>query len=382
MEQSNPLLVQELLEHCIAYLDHSPRDLKACALVSRLWVYAAQSRLFRAPNITDPSTLIPELSWAPFLKTLDSSPHLIPHIRHLKIQSLGPEAVATLSRICSVHYTHLETVTFRYPGDLQGSAVTAFQRLLALPTLRCVKILECDFNDPKYFAALWEGCALGIRHVVLNCGTERPNSFASQSLPPRGNTGSVPRLESLNLQSTQMLDYQLLKYSCPFDLSRLKMLRVGWRALVPWQIFAPVVQSIETLHIVLNRTTTSISLASFPNLTVLRLYIPDWIPAPNRLTQVERLFSSFGTPTAHANANTLRKIIIFPGLGTRQPPMDSALCTQFDSSLSNLPMTPGLVVELELDAETYEGVWPYFPRLNALNALRRSDSFHWAGTEW
>ncbi|KAK6996399.1 hypothetical protein R3P38DRAFT_2655018 [Favolaschia claudopus] len=48
---SNPLRIQELLDLCITHLSESPADLLSCSLVARSWVSAAQSELFRIPNL-------------------------------------------------------------------------------------------------------------------------------------------------------------------------------------------------------------------------------------------------------------------------------------------------------------------------------------------
>ncbi|KAJ6542960.1 hypothetical protein B0H19DRAFT_312796 [Mycena capillaripes] len=71
-----PLDIQELLDHCIAYLSGSSSDLKVCALVARSWVRVAQSCLFRAPNfIYNPFN--PTASYRRLHDIFQNSPHLI-----------------------------------------------------------------------------------------------------------------------------------------------------------------------------------------------------------------------------------------------------------------------------------------------------------------
>ncbi|KAJ7738544.1 hypothetical protein B0H14DRAFT_3610640 [Mycena olivaceomarginata] len=285
MDQYTPLNIQELLDHCLSYL-HSLNDLKSCARVSRFWVYAAQSRIFRAPHIINGS-------WNHLLEALASSPHLISHIRQLDIQLRQPEATTTLSTVCGFPFTHVDSIVFMYNGVIDPFAVTALQHLLALPTLRRVE-LQCTFGTFHDFTRLWASCVSGsgIRHVALACTPHMWNmshTHATVFLPsPQGGEGGGIALQSLSLHSREMLDYNLLAHSCPFDLSRLKTLSIGWRARIPWREFAPHVTSIEELDVVLNNTTPTLapllslsfpSASAFPKLTTLRLSLPVWIPA-------------------------------------------------------------------------------------------------------
>ncbi|KAF8209592.1 hypothetical protein K438DRAFT_234558 [Mycena galopus ATCC 62051] len=367
MAQSNPLNVEELVENCISFL-HSPRDLKSCALVSRRWVYAAQSYLFRAPDITSVLST-PEILWHLFLETLASSPHLIPYIRRLHIE-LDPgrlQHVATLSRICGFHFPNLETVVLILYGDgLPASAVTALQQLFGLPTVRRIR-LHCTLRDAKAFTHLWDRCSPGLKEVVLACDSDdqsmTSDSFNSITFLPTSTP--KPALESLYMLSNQMLDYRLIENACPFDLSKLKLLCIGWRARVPWPFFTPVVRSIETLDLVVNGTTASLVLSSFPKLTSLRLCLPYWMPAQKMQLLIDQLCSGIGS------ANVIRKLVISPH---RHGQMDGALCMLLDSKLSNLPMPHQAGVELEMDQDDYEGIWLFFPRLNSMNKLRRTDT--------
>ncbi|KAF8209595.1 hypothetical protein K438DRAFT_1753939 [Mycena galopus ATCC 62051] len=359
----DPLDVAELVVHCLTYL-HSPRDLKACALVSRLWVYAAQSRLFAAPNITKRSTRIPELAWGLLLDTLTSSPHLVSHIRHLVIE-LSPERITTLSRICSFQFTHLKTVVVILCDDgLRAPAAMALQPLFGLPALRRIK-LECAISDAQAFTHLWDRCCPGLKAVTLACNSD-DDSMTTDSM---NSIASLPAhsiaLESFYMLSTRMLDYRLMENACPFDFSKLKFLCIGWRARVPWLLFTPAVRNIEALDIVVNGTTHSLVLSSLPKLASLRIYLPSWIPAQKTQLLIDQLFSGIGA------ANVVRTIVISPD---RYGQMDGALCTLLDSKLSSLPMPHQAGVELEMDREDYDGIWLFFPRLNSRNALRRTDA--------
>ncbi|KAJ7915875.1 hypothetical protein B0H13DRAFT_1999362 [Mycena leptocephala] len=343
MDQPSPLDVEELLEHCIAYLHDSYRDLKACTLVSRHWVNAAQYIVDTIPRNTG------------------TSQHLIRHIRHLDIKH--NDSMLCLPKLCSFPFTHLESVLISYAGELSTPVITALQQLLTLPTLFRVKLC-CGFSNREDFIQLWDCCSPGIRHLELDC--KEPSFNLMPGLPPKIALLS-PRgthkiaLESLSMLSTKTLDYRLMQKPCPFDLSHLKVLRTGWRASIPWQSFGPAVQSIEVLDIVVNAGSTTLVLSSFPNLRFLRLFLAYWVPTSTKLSRIAQLLSSIGP------ANVIRKITVYT------EDMESTLCAEIDSKLSSLPMSHPPIVELEMYLHVYEGVWPYFPRLSSENLLRRTD---------
>ncbi|KAJ7746426.1 hypothetical protein B0H14DRAFT_3605951 [Mycena olivaceomarginata] len=83
----SPLGISELLNQCIGLLHESPSDLAACALVSRSWVPAAQSRIFKSLSITAPSTAQNTRLWSRCQATLRGSPHLIRYIHSLSVSS-------------------------------------------------------------------------------------------------------------------------------------------------------------------------------------------------------------------------------------------------------------------------------------------------------
>jgi hypothetical protein len=201
-------------------------------------------------------------------------------------------------------------------------------------------------------------------------------------------------LKSLSLHSTEMLDYNLLAHSNLFDLSRLKTLSIGWRARIPWREFAPHVTSVEELDVVLNGTISALapllslsfpSASAFPNLTTLRLSLPVWIPARNRLAFAGELFAGLDAPSAKMTANAmnthgntkakasgkLRTLVLSADANGNGMP-DAALCTLLDGVAVEL----GVELELEVDAESYAGIWPFFPRLWDVGAVRASPVFY------
>jgi hypothetical protein len=205
-------------------------------------------------------------------------------------------------------------------------------------------------------------------------------------------------LQSLSLDSAKMLDHNLLAYSRLFDLSRLKALSIDSRTHVPWREFAPHVTSIEELDVVLTNSTSTLapllsvsfpSASAFPNLTTLRIPFPLWIGPRDRPVLAEESFAGL-TPSASitANVNThgntglyrahgnenirkLRTLVFSPDAEDYVPP-DGALCTLLDEAAVEL----GVELELEVDAKTYARIWPFFPRLQAVGAVRTFSVFY------
>ncbi|KAJ6535507.1 hypothetical protein B0H19DRAFT_1271258 [Mycena capillaripes] len=153
----HPLTVQELVDHCLGFLGDSAPDLKACALVSRSWVFTAQSHLFREFSIGMMSpfgagsiTFRPcARLWERFSQTLDASPRLIRHVRDLKLQ-LKPVDIAVFSQICSFPFTHVDNVFVWVLGDSSSA-----------PTLRRMK-LRGFFSEPRHFMLMWGQCSPSV----------------------------------------------------------------------------------------------------------------------------------------------------------------------------------------------------------------------------
>ncbi|KAJ6525908.1 hypothetical protein DFH09DRAFT_1416188 [Mycena vulgaris] len=180
---------QELVNHIIDFFHDTPTDLKACALVSRAFVYAAQSHIFKKLSIRNYGPPISKTA-ATLLsrcqETLHTSPHLVQHRLTLYPR---PMSLETFSAICNF--------TLSLPFAI------ALQRLFSPPTLRFVS-LECLYGDPSTFMQIWDRCAPDLKHLGLRCSqtsTEvfhptshrwpapiRPESFEAQvgrlCLPP------------------------------------------------------------------------------------------------------------------------------------------------------------------------------------------------------
>ncbi|KAJ6572017.1 hypothetical protein B0H19DRAFT_674952 [Mycena capillaripes] len=238
----NPLSIQELVDHSIGFLYNSVSDLRACALVSRAWVDAAQSSIFRRISIMHFGNVPHPSVWTRLKETLNTSPHLIRHIQQLTVI---PDEISLddFSALCNLPFTHLNRVfVFNYP-HLSASIAESIQQLLSLPTIRRVGIL-CTFDDPTTFLQIWDRCSPSIRHLEIY--------ITEQSIPtvqPAAHHCSAPIvLESLRITSVEGLNGWLAHELCPFDFSILKVLSVDINTdLLRWPLFRSAFSTIEAL---------------------------------------------------------------------------------------------------------------------------------------
>ncbi|KAJ6556505.1 hypothetical protein DFH09DRAFT_1164665, partial [Mycena vulgaris] len=175
MDQDHIQIPQELVNHVIDFLHDTPTDLKACALVSRAFVHAAQSHIFNELSIGHYGATTSEIDalWSRCQATLHASPHLVQHIHQFKPPR--QMSIDTLSAICNFPFTHLKEVCI-HDLDLSRPFVIALQQLFSLPSLRFVS-LECCYVDPSTFMQIWDRCAPGLKHLELRCCQTSTEAF-------------------------------------------------------------------------------------------------------------------------------------------------------------------------------------------------------------
>ncbi|KAJ6533716.1 hypothetical protein B0H19DRAFT_1383655 [Mycena capillaripes] len=353
-----PFNVPELVDQCINFLGGSKCALQACALVSRSWVYPAQTLLFREFRLTVRGSTTKV--WARLRASLKSSPHLIRHVRSLDLE-LGETEIATLGQICNFQFTHLDRICVVHLGYLALQSAQALQQLLGRPTLRRVE-LRCMFLDPAHFMQIWSDCSPSIRHVDMRCLSVRPH-FSIVPYP-----GTPIRLESLHMGSEGSLDSRLLQESRLFDPSHLTTLSFDSKINVNWQELTPHVRTVKTLIFEATDPRAPLDLSLLPSLTVMRIYIPS---ARSRMLSLQTLHETLsGLPPS----SDIHKIVIVPEVA--KP--GSTICEQIDRILSTLPVDPLPMVELEMRRKHYDSVVSYFPRLTSKNLLHRVDCL----SEW
>ncbi|KAJ7133459.1 hypothetical protein C8R44DRAFT_870851 [Mycena epipterygia] len=342
-KEPRPLVIQELLDHCIGFLGR-PSDLKACALASRSWTYAAQLQLFRAISITSSSL------WWRLKQTLDASPHLIQYIRRLEIYS-GRLSVSSISNF---PFTRVEHVFIEHGRDLYMDRLIEVRQLLSWQSLRRVHI-QCAFMELSDFLHLWDCCAPGIRHLHLDCLQRVHEPF--YTIPhPR----STPiTLDSLRIKHAECVVDWLMHDLCPFDLSCLKVLSIhNYMDLLRSPKLAPSFRTIQAFDFQLldMYTTTTVDLSLFPQLGLVRM----WSHSPNPLPMLLHVLATIG-PT-----NRIHTIIICATVPQHDLP-------ELDEKLSRLPMHHVPTVELEMRMDRYNATLPLLPQLSSRSLIRRTD---------
>ncbi|KAJ7153273.1 hypothetical protein C8R46DRAFT_1119893 [Mycena filopes] len=346
--KQNPLLVPELLNLCILHLRGSTSDLLQCALVARAWVYPAQAQIFSEVtvrvNIRTPS------SYARFRLIMQNSPHLIHHIRRLTISIPDPEMLGELRNL---PFTSLEHLSAR----ISQAHSVALQQLLGLATLRSLQLVFDERITRDNLWELWGNCRSRLlRHLELDF-SDNDLTFPAPPLQPASQAAPVA-LTVLYLRGQGILDIRLASTLYAWSLGSLKALRLdGPRSLtVIWKDLASVMPALEVLCIFPTARDNDLDLASFPNLSVLRLFIVN-----HRLTPVHTLSRVLGTITPSSRIRTF----IF-SLMLR---LDAPTLAEIDSQLSARPSQFHTV-----DVELYGG-YPirvntsHFPKLSAQNML-------------
>ncbi|KAJ7476643.1 hypothetical protein FB451DRAFT_1460920 [Mycena latifolia] len=356
-----PIDIQELLESCIWPLRDSLPDMRACALVARRWLHAAQPHIFHEISIQSDGAP-PPTPISRFLAVLHASPHLIKYIVRLDLvcQAMGHNGEAFYA-LCSVNFTHLEHVSVHPEGGLGLESARAIQQLLSAPALQRVQ-LTCVVGQLALFAQIWGRCAPGIRHLELSfTGPLTVSNLDDADLAELQSTPKPPvALESLRLGCPPHSAEWLTDPLWPLDLSALKVFSRRWHTVLPWPRVVPALRSIEVLDLIaMVRHTASgslmyiadpsqqddiIDLAWFPHLTLLRIELIRRMELPVAL----RILSSLPPE------NRLRRLIL------SLPFFDDALYAVLAAALPSLPLHAPAMFELELDPTDYELAAPYF----------------------
>ncbi|KAJ7492984.1 hypothetical protein B0H11DRAFT_2006824 [Mycena galericulata] len=242
-----PLDVQELLDHCIGFLADSPADLCACALISRAWVHASQSRLFAAVSLHGRNETSMERVLE-LLEVWDASPHLVRHTTRLSM-NLSEIDTAHFMRICHVPFIRLSSLELS--GSVSDPKTSAsIQRLLSLQNLRSVKLM-CYFERRVFAQEIWVHASPSIEHVVLG-GFLGDDAYDTQGTVPEPPHTSRLKLKSFHIFTADPSQWWFQDEDYfPFDISALKSFTYfGGPSLVQIvrsRAFAPALRTIEIL---------------------------------------------------------------------------------------------------------------------------------------
>ncbi|KAJ7662571.1 hypothetical protein DFH06DRAFT_355485 [Mycena polygramma] len=348
-DAGNPLVVQELLDHCIRFLRDSPSDLKICALVSRRWVNGAQSLLFQKILINTSDR------WLELQSILQSSPYLVQHIQTLIINPL-PFSDDAFSALCNFDFTNLRqlyvygTTPYHTP-----TSITSFQALLSRPSLIHI-IFQLDTAPTPSFFALWDRCSPSLRHLELYF-----SYGPSAHYQPRENRSLPPiALESLRIMILSRVEDVadwLTHPLGPFDVANLRVLSIVNHPEDLWRALPSAFCSIKALEFTAQQSGTPFELSTLPDLEILRIQLFRGVTK-----QVVNTLSTAGP------ANRIRRLIL-----TMARYIGADECGELDAKLADVlqVMDPPPTVELQMDAGEYEEYVLLFPRLTARNLI------HW-----
>ncbi|KAJ7096816.1 hypothetical protein C8R44DRAFT_812321 [Mycena epipterygia] len=369
MEAPRSQLAQELIDNIIGLLDSSGHW-RACALVSRSWVYTAQSYIFRRVSLDSPVLFDNERLWARFLAALDKSPHLLRHVHELCVHHFGDQlATETFDGVCNFPFTHLDVASVAV--DVDSASALALQQLLSLPTLRRVR-LNCSIASPSAFLGIWTRCSAGLRHLELDCGEEYNTVFLPTPTIP-----SPIRLESLRIMVGPGVSAWLTHSLCPVDFSALKLLSIYRSTELLSMENAPALQTMETLQFEIYPSKPTLALSAFPHLRRLRISINFGEAlsmskplAPLKVQVAEQKWTwMLATLSTISPSNSISKIEIVSSFNFVTP----SHFEQLDALLSGLPIQAPPIVELQTGPDRYDEIKPHFPQLSAKNTLRQAD---------
>ncbi|KAJ6489789.1 hypothetical protein C8R45DRAFT_1213240 [Mycena sanguinolenta] len=367
-----PFAIQELVDLCIHFL-HVPQhesDLRACALVSRSWVYPAQSQIFRGITIAAGHVVLsftqsghPPPPWSRLQQTLETSPHLIEHIRDLSIR-IGARPIEQLLSICNFPFTHLEHVDSHYGEDFTAQIALAYQQLFSLPTIRSIGL---GGMNPTNFTKTFECCSSAVRKLYLQV-----NGGLSFSATPENHTGAPIELAVLTFVTIGPIDRPLTIH--PFSTSNFKALRLTSLLGIAWNDMVVGINTIEILSLDVRNgppsnlhfsepvktIATNVDLSALPRLSVLHIK-GDFEDPTVEGQMINALISTIPSQhQMHSIVLTLRKAI--PGVWEA-----------LDLTLSRLRVS---VVEIHLFLHREKALL-CFPRLNAKNILRVDYNPNW-----
>ncbi|KAK7042721.1 hypothetical protein R3P38DRAFT_324320 [Favolaschia claudopus] len=177
----SPLDVPELLDQCIEYLGDSTPDLLSCAQVARAWIHAAQSRLFRAPHVSNRAFPPNDNAISHFCYALNTSPHLLNLVEELDINlvhNAGLEA-NSIKMVSSLAFTRLEMIKVTLPTGENLDAAKPLRLLVNLPSLRFLR-LDC-YCPPALLVEFLKPCSPVVHHLELTFreelrGTAQPDT--------------------------------------------------------------------------------------------------------------------------------------------------------------------------------------------------------------
>ncbi|KAK6971705.1 hypothetical protein R3P38DRAFT_3495977 [Favolaschia claudopus] len=329
------LPLPELWDHIIGFIPPTSTmtpTLKHLALVCRTFAPAAQRSLFRRIFIedgqkveyerihlvVDRSAITGAVVAGYLANLLASSPHLLPFVRELKVESKHAECYHILSEIpwANLHSLHFKNI-FCFPSAA-GSAVEA---LVSMSSLRRLEISVYSGTTPYTPTAEWMqrillSCSPHVEFLVLE-GVYLDTAELSQETNEHTASRCRPRLRELSLTHCQGIS-GLLLHAFDFTASSLRMFQCN-DAYDP--DIVPFMRQIGSCveHLVASCLDSDLEqldlTAIFPSLTTISAPTPPSLPKPicdfSSGLHVYPLASSFNAMLRSASTNNKISRVVF-----------------------------------------------------------------------
>lgn len=138
-----PFDIPELLDHIISHLPDDKQDLRACALVARMWTHPSRTRLYGQLNCGRS----PKAGLA-LANHLQTCPVIGQYIRELNVANIDYSKIMMLAGLTP----SLRTLTVRYAfGPLVKSDRPSISPLISGKSIRIVSLICCTFRTASDF---------------------------------------------------------------------------------------------------------------------------------------------------------------------------------------------------------------------------------------
>ncbi|KAJ7656003.1 hypothetical protein DFH06DRAFT_1473749 [Mycena polygramma] len=339
----------ELDEDCI-------QDLKSCSLVSRAWLFPAQSTLFYhvVPNPYSRSHRFAEL--------LENSPHLLAHVRSVSVTLRRPYS-DILAQLANMQLPELRRIVIRGNGGSTNSLTTPVQAFLAQHPTPHIRLADITISYAPLVSVLHS--ELHGLHMI-RCTWGLGQSVAASSLPAVHSRARIAHLSTLSCNSAILELFNNPGF--PLDFSNVTHLDVRGSPT------DAMVQFLERIRGTVKSLTIMSEDANPSNTSVgYRAIEPMQFPALTRLTihVLERrwIFHSLPTFAGIRPQNGIEKIVFV--LASRSFRSMSQACTDpaalFDAGFAALPLPALRRVEIR-SPDAFIDRWIYGGALPLLNA--------------
>ncbi|EIN13343.1 hypothetical protein PUNSTDRAFT_129031 [Punctularia strigosozonata HHB-11173 SS5] len=226
---------QEIWDHIIGYIDHIP-TLRACALTTRRWVHASQSRLFSQPFSEILHSNYESQGFRSLLDTFQSSPHLLPYVKEVHT------TFAYLAQLSRLHMPNVKHLSLDLGSrDSQVSMETPWPEYLTFcPNLHTVSTygrVRSLSTLVSFLLALPRVSRIYLEYISWDESvTEVPDSTISP-------TETALRV----LHITSIADVRLLEALCRFAESGVRSLRLVEALSLDVEVTDPTISAVNAL---------------------------------------------------------------------------------------------------------------------------------------